>query len=158
MANEEANMATTRVRKLSRFALGGVRLVNGAAALGAPGVVARQLGADGERGVHYALQLFGIRTVILGAELLFLRGPRLEWAVRVAPIIHASDTVSAAVAGIRKQILPRAAVLAVFISAMNTVLALLAQEPRKAKQLSERHCGRDTTRQAKLAREKAVVT
>jgi hypothetical protein len=130
-------VVTTRVRELSRFALGGVRLVTGVAALGAPRVVARRLGADGERGVLYALRLFGVRTVILGVELLFLRGARLEWAVRVAPIIHASDTASAAVAGIRGQISQRAAVLTVLISAGNTVLALLAQEPREAKQLSE---------------------
>lgn len=142
-------MVTTRVRKLSRFALGGVRLVNGVAALCAPRVVARTLGVDSEPGVYYVLRLFGIRTVILGVELLLLRGARLEWAVRVAPIIHASDTVSAAVAGIRKQTSQRAAALTVLISAVNTVLALLAQEPGGAKQLSERRYGRDDTRLTK---------
>lgn len=151
-------MVTTRVRKLSRFALGGVRLVMGVAALGAPQVVARRLGADGEQGVLYALRLFGVRTVILGVELLFLRGPRLRWAVRVAPIIHASDTASAAVAGIRGQISQRAAVLTVLISAVNTVLALLAQESREAKQLSKQHYSREAARPAKLVRDKAIVT
>jgi hypothetical protein len=74
------------------------------------------------------LRLFGIRTVILGIELLFLRGERRQWSVRVAPIIHASDTVAAALSGIRGEVPRRTGFLTTLISATNTGLALLAQE------------------------------
>lgn len=120
------------VQESSRYALGIIRLINGAAALGMPRVVAHRLGIEGERGARYVLRLFGVRTVILGAELLFLQGKRLEWSVHVAPIIHASDTVSAILAGLCRQLPPRAAIFTVLISGTNTVLALLAQDPFRA--------------------------
>jgi hypothetical protein len=65
------------------------------------GTVARRLGMENEQGVLYVLRLFGVRTVILGAELLFLIDERLEWSVRMAPVIHATDTALAAGAGYR---------------------------------------------------------
>jgi uncharacterized protein YjeT (DUF2065 family) len=121
-------MVSTQVREFSRLALGSIRLLNGVAALVTPRVVARRLGADDERGILYILRLFGVRTVILGAELLFLDGELLERSVRMAPIIHASDTASAVISGARGYLPHRAAVLTTLISAINTVLALLAQD------------------------------
>lgn len=135
-------MDQTRVGRFSRFTLGSIRLVNGVAALGAPVLVARRLGVQTDRGVLYVLRLFGVRTVLLGAELLFLRGERLERSVRMAPIIHASDTASALISGFHGDLPRRAAVLTVLISATNTVLALLAQDYRRRGQHTN---GSDTT-------------
>jgi len=125
-------MVQTRIRKFSVVALGGIRLVNGAAALVVPRFVAARLGVEGQPGVLYVLRLFGIRTVVLGVELLFLSGERLEQSIRVAPLIHASDTAAAAIGGIRGQLPRRAAVLTTLLSATNTGLALLAQPAKGA--------------------------
>jgi hypothetical protein len=75
--------------------------------------------------------MFGIRTILLGADLL-LDGPeaRAE-ALRVAPFIHASDLVSAVTAGVRGDLPRRGAVLATLISGVNVALALAAQPHRK---------------------------
>ena len=63
--------ARREVQDIARTALGAIRIVNGALALLAPRWLARRLGAepDAERSVVYALRLFGIRTVLLGADL-----------------------------------------------------------------------------------------
>jgi hypothetical protein len=114
---------------LARYALAGVRLVMGSTALLAPSVMARRLGAnpDQHAPAGYILRLFGIRTLIIGAELLMASGPRREHAVRVAPIIHASDTVAALLAGRQGQLPRGAANTAAVISGLNTLLALVAR-------------------------------
>lgn len=46
--------------------------------------------------------MFGVRTVVLGAELLFLKDPdELDRALRVGTLIHTSDALSAARAAAR---------------------------------------------------------
>src|SRR5438477_5115801 len=64
------------IADLARVLLAVVRLVNGAAALAVPGVVARQIGVDPDTnpGALYVLRMFGIRTVLIGVELLVKRG------------------------------------------------------------------------------------
>ncbi|MFI1970578.1 hypothetical protein [Streptomyces cinnamoneus] len=114
---------------LARQSLAVIRLVNGVTALLAPRVMARRLGADATQpALVYALRMFGVRTVVLGAELLFLKDEReLERALRVGTFIHASDAVSAACAG-REGTLPRGmATAATAISTVNVALTLLAQ-------------------------------
>ena len=109
--------------------LGAIRLFNGASALLAPTWVARQLGVDPEANAApvHPLRMFGIRTVLIAAELLF-QGPRTRArAMRVAPLIHASDTLSAVTAGLQRQLPPRVAVLTTLISGMNTVLAVVGR-------------------------------
>jgi hypothetical protein len=76
--------------------------------------------------------MFGIRTVVIGAELLVLRGDELRRATRLAVLIHACDTVSAATAGIRGDLPRRPAIAATLVSAGNTGLALLANRETDA--------------------------
>ncbi len=124
------------VSEYARIALAGIRMVNGAAALFAPKFMARRLGVDPDANTTslYVLRLFGVRTVLIGAELLLPEGEERARAVRVAPLIHASDTAAATIALTRRHLPVKSAVTAVLISAVNTVLALLAQaeveEPR----------------------------
>src|SRR5687767_14314318 len=85
----------------ARVALAAIRIFNGAVGLAAPAVAARRIGtaADATAPSHYPWRLMGIRTVIIGAELLS-RDPELrEKAVRAALPIHVVDTVSAALGG-----------------------------------------------------------
>jgi hypothetical protein len=88
----------------------------------------------------YALRLFGIRTVIVGAELLARPSAHRHRAVRLAPLIHASDTAAAYLAGRHGHLPPRAARTAVAVSGVNTVLALVAQTAQTA-QLSDSRGG-----------------
>jgi hypothetical protein len=76
--------------------------------------------------------MFGIRTVLLGSDLLLLRGEQLQRATRIAVAIHASDTACAAFAGLRRELPRRAAVATTTISAINTCLAVLAWKSERA--------------------------
>lgn len=119
-------MILTRDR--ARVALGTIRLVNGLAALLAPRRVARMFGVDPDENgaVVYVLRLFGVRTVFLGAELLFSKDQeRRNEALRFGIVIHASDTVAAALAGFRGDLPRRASITGTLISASNTALAVI---------------------------------
>jgi hypothetical protein len=121
-------MPTSRVPGLARVALAAIRIVNGSAALVAPAPLARHLGVrrDDNQAVQYVFRMFGIRTVVIGLQLLLPDGEIRRASVRTAPVIHASDTASAALAGITRQIPARPALIVTSISALNTVLALTA--------------------------------
>jgi hypothetical protein len=122
-----------RRQNVARISLGLIRLVNGLLALLAPTLLLRQLRVDPqlEAAAKYPFRLFGIRTVLIAADLLLNRGPARADAVRLAPIIHVSDTISAAIAGIRGELPRRAAITATLISTVNVALSLAAQ-PRRA--------------------------
>jgi len=113
--------------------LGGVRLFYGTTALLAPSVMARRLGVDPDANpapIH-PLRMFGIRTVLIGAELVF-GGPETRTrSMRVAPLIHATDTASAIVSGLNRQLPPRVALVTTLVSGLNTALALVGA-PRKS--------------------------
>jgi hypothetical protein len=111
-------------REHARIALAAIRLVNGTLALVAPEVMLRRLGADPRTNqvAVYPLRMFGIRTVVLGVELL--GGGSMQHKGQVGVIIHAADAVSAITAGLRRQLPPRVAAVAAGISVTNTVLAL----------------------------------
>ena len=112
----------------ARIALAGVRLFNGGTALAAPGPFARRLGTEADAhgpAVHIA-RMFGIRTVLIALDLLSRDENVRKHALRVALIVHASDTISAARAGLSKQLPRRPAILATGISAANVVLAAIA--------------------------------
>ena len=112
----------------ARTALAVVRLVNGLLGLFAPMVLLRRLGFDesaGRAGV-YPFRMFGIRTIVLGVDLLLLDGDERRRATQVAVLIHASDTVSAATAGLTGALPRKAAVMTTALSAGNTVLAVLS--------------------------------
>lgn len=117
----------------AQVALGLVRLVNGALGLLAPQVLVRQLGGDPRTSPSavYAFRLFGVRTVLIGADLLRGESPHLDRAVRRAPLIHASDTATAVLLATGGALPRRAGVMISAISGLNTVLALLARAGRR---------------------------
>jgi hypothetical protein len=112
-----------------RYALGGIRFVNGAIALVAPAVIQKRLGdpaPDRNAAAIYGLRLFGVRTVVIGADLIRLHGEALQHAVRSAPLIHASDTATVLMLQRNKQLPPQMARPLALISGLNTVLAVTA--------------------------------
>jgi len=115
------------LRDSARVALAGIRIVNGTAGLLAPGVLARRLQVESASGpMAYPFRMFGIRTILIGADLL-ARDPAVRrHALRAALVVHASDTVAAAAAGASGALPRRAASITTAISALNVVLALLA--------------------------------
>lgn len=119
-------------RDCARIALGCIRLANGTIAFLAPATFARGVGLDPERdrGTRYAFRLFGIRTVLIGAELLGPEGEGRSRTVRIAPYIHAADTLAAAIAGATRQLPARGAAKAVLVSSVNTLLAVAASTKR----------------------------
>ena len=112
---------------LARVLLAGVRLTMGTAGLLAPDLVIRRLAIDPatQSGMRYPLRMFGIRTVLIGAELLTADTPRRWHAERLAPVIHGSDTVSALLAWRRDDLPRRAGATATAISAVNLVLSIV---------------------------------
>ena len=118
-----------RLRTPARIALGLIRLINGMMALFTSAALARRLGLDpqAQPGMLYMIRMFGIRTILLGLTLLLPGEERQRRAVRVAPLIHASDTTAATLALLGGHLPPRAARAAVAISSVNIVLSLLAQ-------------------------------
>jgi hypothetical protein len=113
----------------ARFALGGVRILAGATGLVAPAMIISRFG-DSEPAANpaavYGLRLFGIRTVLIGADLIRLRGRDLDRALWAAPVIHVSDTATVLALQRNKQLSPERARPLALISGLNTVLALTA--------------------------------
>jgi hypothetical protein len=118
-------------RDHARIALATIRLVNGTVALLAPEMMLRRLGADpAVNGVAvYPLRMFGIRTVLLGAELL--TDGSMQQKGQVGILIHATDAASAITAGLRRQLPARVAIVAAGISRTNTALAVIISKPDK---------------------------
>jgi hypothetical protein len=124
-------VGSERVRDGARVTLAAIRLVNGSAALIAPQTFAGRLGAaPAGPALVYALRLFGVRTVLIGYELLRADPPARARAVRIAPLVHAGDTVAALLAGASGSLPRRAARTAALVSATNLALSLVAQPPR----------------------------
>ncbi len=111
----------------ARIALAGVRIFNGTAGLLAPRLLARRLEVEGAAApMSYPFRMFGIRTILIGADLL-ARDPAVRrHALHAAIIVHASDTISAFAAGASGALPRRAAKITTAISALNVALALLA--------------------------------
>jgi hypothetical protein len=116
----------------ARFALAAVRIANGAAALAAPRLAARRLGTTPEATASsvYPLRLFGIRTVVVGAELLVRDRAVRRTALNAALVVHASDTCAAVLGGLSRELPRRRAAVLALVSATNTALALLARRSR----------------------------
>ncbi|MDQ3811309.1 MAG: hypothetical protein M3336_13560 [Chloroflexota bacterium] len=115
-------------REVARVALAGIRLFNGLAALVAPAQVAARLGVDtnANPAMLYVLRMFGIRTVLIGLDLLGKKGKQRAEAARQGVLIHASDTVAAFVASRRAGFPTPIGNVVVVISLVNTLLAALA--------------------------------
>jgi hypothetical protein len=120
-------LAIDRLRDPARILLACIRLINGLLALLVPGFLARQIGVDANSspGTVYVFRMFGIRTVLIGAELLMQTGERRAEALRRAVVIHASDTLAAYLAS-RSGFFPKRGRVIVWISAFNTLLAVIA--------------------------------
>jgi hypothetical protein len=101
-------------------------MFNGAMGLVAPEKTAKRIGTP-ENTPLYPWRMFGVRTVIIGAELLSRDPQKRDRAVRVALPIHASDTISAALGGLLGETSKRTTIMLTAISGTNTVLALLAR-------------------------------
>jgi hypothetical protein len=131
-------MADRGAGGFARVALAAIRIVNGSTALVAPSVLTSKMGVgpSDNQAAGYVFRMFGVRTVVIGIELLLRDGEVRRAAVRVAPVIHAADTAAAAIAGLTRQIPPRPALVATIISATNTVLALSAAAALRASEPS----------------------
>lgn len=123
----------------ARKTLACVRLFNGAVGLFAPGRMAAGLGGElgADKRFGYPARMFGIRTLVLGTDLLLLKtddaaAPRI---LRQAVLIHATDTAAAVYAGARGELRGKAAKLTVAISAVNTVLAVISLVTAKPREL-----------------------
>jgi hypothetical protein len=125
---KEANVFDVQgSRDWPRIVLATVRVVNGSLGLFVPYLLARRAeqSAQANPAAVYAFRLFGIRTVLIGADLL-ARGQTRHHALRVAPLIHASDTIAALTAALRNELPRRSAATLTLVSALNTALALEA--------------------------------
>ena len=116
------------VRTTARLLLAVIRLINGVIALFAPHMIIRRFEENGDPPVaQYALRMFGVRTILVALDLLRGAGHDRSHAIRMAPIIHASDVVAAVIAA-RSGLVPRGTGwLIVVISGINTLLALAMQ-------------------------------
>jgi hypothetical protein len=123
-------------RDLARLALATIRSINGLVALLAPKAMLRRLHVDPDANgpAIYALRMFGIRTVLLGAELFLKEGEAREDALRAGVVIHGSDTVAAAICWIKGYLPRRAGAMATLISLVNTALAVAAQDRTRARE------------------------
>jgi hypothetical protein len=113
---------------VARKVLAVIRTVNGAAGLLAPEVLLGRLGVDiaQDRSGTYPFRMFGIRTVLIGLDLLLLTGDELRRAEKLAVLIHAADTVSAGITTARGDLPRKQGLVATAISAVNTGLAVIA--------------------------------
>ena len=121
--------ALDRVSVGARYALGAIRVVNGVLGLVAPTFIARRLGdqqPDRNAAAIYGIRLFGVRTIVIGLDLLRPPGEARDRAVRAAPLIHGSDTATVLTLQRRKLLPDAMARPLVAISGVNTVLAVLA--------------------------------
>ncbi|ORV87956.1 hypothetical protein [Mycolicibacterium iranicum] len=113
---------------IARKVLATIRILNGAAGLLIPEKLLGRLGVDTatDRSGTYPFRMFGIRTVLIGLDLLLLTGDELRRAEKLAVLIHAADTASATVTTVRNDLPRKQGLTAVAISAVNTGLAVIA--------------------------------
>lgn len=112
----------------ARQVLAAIRIINGTLALTAPQLLIGRVGpADPPApAAVYAFRMFGIRTVLIGRDLLRPDGPERAKAVREAPLIHGCDTATATLLTLTRRVSPRQGVPLIAISALNTALAVIA--------------------------------
>jgi hypothetical protein len=117
----------------ARVALASIRLFNGVTALVAPGWLVRRLGVDPEsQGVaFYVFRMFGIRTIVIGLDLLSSNPERRAQSLRAGPLIHATDTLAALLAGVQGRLPRRGAATVFLLSSINTILAIVARSQER---------------------------
>lgn len=119
----------SRVRSHAHLILAGIRFVNGALALFAPQTLAHRLDVDADKspGLLYFQRMFGIRTILIAADLVTGDDEDRRRALRRGRVIHATDATAAYLAGARGNLAPRPARMTVAISLVNLLLALIAK-------------------------------
>jgi hypothetical protein len=119
----------TRKQDVARVTLAGIRLANGVIGLFAPQIIMGRFRRDADTPdapvATYALRMFGIRTILVALDLLRGDGPVRSHAMRVAPLIHASDLCTAILIARSGKVKPQTGALIVAISAWNTLLSLI---------------------------------
>jgi hypothetical protein len=125
---QRANDKALCAGQAARYTLAGIRVINGSLALIAPSAIIRRFGESpaSDNAAVYGLRMFGIRTVVIGVDLLALSGDPLRRALGQAVLIHASDTATAAALGLTGRVRPAWAAALTLISAANTGLAVTA--------------------------------
>ncbi len=121
-------MAEDSWGRVARTSLGLIRIVNGGLGLVAPNALISRIDPDDppSPAAVYAFRLFGIRTVLIGRDLLRRPGEARSRSVAEAPLIHASDTVTATLLTVQRAVPPRSGAMLIGISGLNTLLALAA--------------------------------
>jgi len=123
------SMTEDSLGRIARIVLGIIRIANGALGLFAPRVLLARIDPQSppSPGGVYAFRLFGVRTLLIGRDLLRPPGDALNRSIAEAPLIHASDTVTATLLTVGRHVPPRSGLMLVGISAFNTVLAVVAR-------------------------------
>jgi hypothetical protein len=113
----------------ARVALALIRIVNGVLGLFLPHLLIRRIDpADPPSpAAIYAFRLFGVRTILVGRDLLRPPGAERAKAVEEAPLIHASDTATATLLTLTGRVPLRSGLPLVAVSGLNTVLAVVAR-------------------------------
>ncbi|GAA4588019.1 hypothetical protein BJY16_008420 [Actinoplanes octamycinicus] len=113
---------------IAATALGVIRVAVGSAALVVPEMMVKRFGGDPgkDAAAIYPLRMFGVRTVLLGTELLVNSGEERRRVAQRGVLIHGSDVLAAVLAGRSGALPPRAATTAITLSSINVALALLA--------------------------------
>jgi hypothetical protein len=120
-------MLRNSVNRSARTLLGLIRIVNGAVGLFVPKMFIARFDPDHQPSpaAIYAFRLFGVRTLLIGVDLL-RDGPHLPRTVAAAPLIHGSDVATVVALGAQGVIPPRTARVTTAISSVNLLLALVA--------------------------------
>jgi hypothetical protein len=111
---------------------GVVRLVKGTLALAAARFLLGRLGTDPDQDASrsYPFRLFGVRSVLIGADRLVLTGDQARPASKVAVAIQATDTATPATL-VKGHLLGRAGSVATLAPAVNSMLAVIAATGRR---------------------------
>src|SRR5262249_1390222 len=113
-------------------ALAAIMLTNGTLALLAPRWLAARLGvrAQSQPATVYVLRMFGIRTVLVAADLC-LEPRRRRRALREGILMHSTDAAAPLVAAALGELPVREGMLAAGISTVNTLLCLAGSRRRR---------------------------
>jgi hypothetical protein len=119
-------------RRTARQGLAGVRILMGTLGLVAPAVLIKRMEPEEPQSpaAVYAFRLFGIRTILLGLDLLVRPDEEVQRELRQGIVIHGSDVVTVVALGLRNEIPRRAAVLTTLISGANLAMAVIGTERR----------------------------
>ena len=119
-------------RRTACQGLAAIRILMGTLGLVAPATLIKRMEPDGTQSpaAVYAFRLFGIRTILLGLDLLVRPDDEVQRELRQGVVIHASDVATVVMLGVRHKIPHRTAVLTTLISGTNLALAIVGMERR----------------------------